>query len=116
MAEDNGPNKLAYFLVGAGLGAIVALLFAPKSGRELREDIAESTRRGVDKASETYDATRVRARELATTGREKASEALGQAKGKVVEQRDRLSAAIDAGKHAYREEKQKTADVAEELS
>jgi hypothetical protein len=34
-------SKLAYFLVGGGIGAVVALLFAPRTGRETREMIAQ---------------------------------------------------------------------------
>lgn len=113
MAEDNGANKLAYFLIGFGFGAVTALLFAPKSGRELREEIAETTRKGVDKASETYQTTRERAKELAATGREKATGAIEEAKERVSGERSRLSAAIDAGKQAYREEKQKVLERSE---
>jgi gas vesicle protein len=110
MAENNGASKLAYFVIGFGFGAVVALLFAPKSGRELREDIAESTRRGIDKASEAYETTRTRTKELAAVGREKAAGIIEEAKESVVEQRERLSAAIEAGKQAYREEKQRIAE------
>lgn len=46
-------NKLAFLLVGGGIGAIVALLFAPKTGRELRGDISDVTRKGYDKTLET---------------------------------------------------------------
>ena len=51
MAENQGGgggDKLVYFLVGAGIGAITALLFAPKSGSELRSDLADATRKGLD--------------------------------------------------------------------
>lgn len=113
MSRDHESSKLAYFLIGVGVGAVVALLFAPKSGRELREDIADRTRRGMDKASEAYHATRERARELAATGREKAVEMIEHAKEAVAEQRSRLSAAVDAGKQAYREEKQKLLEAEE---
>jgi gas vesicle protein len=41
-----------YFLAGAGIGAGLALLFAPKSGVELRTDIADLTRKSYD---ETID-------------------------------------------------------------
>jgi Gas vesicle protein len=34
--EANVSTKLTYLLIGGGIGAIVALLFAPKSGTELR--------------------------------------------------------------------------------
>ncbi|MGH9324206.1 MAG: YtxH domain-containing protein [Vicinamibacteria bacterium] len=51
MANDNGgTNFFAGFLVGAALGAIAALLLAPKSGRELRESLAEEGRKLKDRA------------------------------------------------------------------
>lgn len=44
--EDSSVStKLTYLLIGGGIGAIIALLFAPKSGQELREDIADATRK-----------------------------------------------------------------------
>jgi len=86
--RDNGDNistRLTYFLVGAGIGAVLALLFAPKSGEELRNDIADATRKGIDrskeaaaqlgaKANEVYDTTRAKASELYDTARETAGE------------------------------------------
>jgi gas vesicle protein len=86
--RDNGDNistRLTYFLVGAGIGAVLALLFAPKSGEELRNDIADATRKGIDKskeaaaqlgarANEVYDTTRAKANELYDTARETAGE------------------------------------------
>jgi gas vesicle protein len=110
MAEENGTSKLTFFLIGFGLGAVVALLFAPKSGKELRSDIAESTRRGLEKASETYDTTRERAKALAASGREKAGEWIEDAKEAVTSQKGRIAAAYEAGKQAYREEKERLTD------
>src|SRR5919199_581776 len=106
--ESDAGTRLTYFVIGATVGAVVALLFAPKSGRELREDLADATRKGVDRARETgaqlsakageyYDAASARAGELASNAREAVS-----ARG------ERFSAAIDAGRQAYREEKQRT--------
>ncbi|MBC7910097.1 MAG: YtxH domain-containing protein, partial [Pyrinomonadaceae bacterium] len=46
-------TRLAYLLIGGGIGAILALLFAPKSGQELRGDIADVTRKGIDRTRET---------------------------------------------------------------
>jgi gas vesicle protein len=82
---DNISTRLTYFLVGAGIGAVLALLFAPKSGEELRNDIADVTRKGIDrskeaaqqlgaKASEVYDATRAKASELYDTARDTAGQ------------------------------------------
>ena len=41
-----------YFLIGGSIGAALALLFAPKSGADLRSDISDITRKGYD---ETLD-------------------------------------------------------------
>jgi gas vesicle protein len=49
-SEGNGGNFLAGFLVGAALGAIAALLLAPKSGKELREALAEEGKKLRDRA------------------------------------------------------------------
>ncbi len=49
-SENGGSNFLAGFLVGAALGAIAALLLAPKSGRELRESLAEEGKKLRDRA------------------------------------------------------------------
>src|SRR5205814_9001586 len=44
MSESNngGGDKFLFFLAGAGIGAVLALLFAPKSGRETRDLIART--------------------------------------------------------------------------
>ena len=58
-------TQLTCFLLGGAVGALAALLFAPKSGRELRADIADATRKGVDgareKAGEYYETSSERA-------------------------------------------------------
>ena len=50
--NDNISTRLTYLLIGGGIGAIIALLFAPKSGQELRGDLADATRKGIDKSRE----------------------------------------------------------------
>jgi len=59
MERNESTTYLRGFLTGAligGLaGAITALLFAPKSGRELRRDIAERTGELYDKAQEALN-------------------------------------------------------------
>ena len=142
--RDSGEGistKLTFFLVGAGIGAVLALLFAPKSGEELRNDIADATRKGIDrsreaaqqlgtKASEYYDATkqkageyydsaretaeeyyeatRERASELYDTATAKAGEVVAKTRDAAKTQAGSISAAVEAGKKAYVEEKRKT--------
>lgn len=124
MAEQDSTSsavdRLTYLLIGAGIGATVALLFAPKSGRELRGDIADASHRGLDytkegarrvgeratdvygqatqKATEVYGQTAQRAQDLVAAGRET-----------IAAKREQLQHAIDAGKEAYVEEKHRAA-------
>ena len=127
---DGISTRLTYFLVGAGIGAVLALLFAPKSGEELRSDIADATRKGIDKskeaaqqlgtkagelydtaretAGEYYEATRERAADLYDSATTRAGEVVTKTKDAVSSQAGSLSAAVEAGKKAYIEEKRKT--------
>ncbi len=124
--ETNATTKLTYLLIGGGIGAILALLFAPKSGEELRGDIADVTRKGLEKGKETaaqlqekageyYEVTREKAGEYYQVASDKAGELKNKA-GEVVERAktaasstaNPFTAAIEAGKDAYTEEKRKT--------
>jgi gas vesicle protein len=116
---DNVSTRLTYLLIGGGIGAILALLFAPKSGQELRGDIADATKKGIDRsreaaqqfgdrAGEYYEATRGRASELYTQAAEKVGEVAQTAREAAARQGGTVAAAIDAGKKAYQEEKRKT--------
>ena len=116
--EASAATKLTYLLVGGGIGAVLALLFAPKSGHELRGDIADATRKGIEKSKETaaqfqeragdyYEVSREKASELYQTATEKASELTDKAKSAAATTANPLSAAIEAGKDAYTAEKRK---------
>lgn len=85
MAEDKGTigNLVAAFLVGAAVGGGIALLTAPRSGRETRAKIK-------DMAGEARD----RMRHLAEEGKEI-----------FAEKRDMMKAAVTAGREAMAEEK-----------
>lgn len=124
--EANTTTKFTYLLGGIGIGAILALLFAPKSGQELRGDIADATRKGVEKGKETaalvgekagdyYEVSREKATEFYQTAqdkagelKDKAGELTGKAKEAVSSTKNPFSAAIEAGKDAYQEEKRRT--------
>ncbi|MFM9905859.1 MAG: YtxH domain-containing protein [Pyrinomonadaceae bacterium] len=116
--ETSAATKLTYLIVGGGIGAILALLFAPKSGIELREDIADATRKGIekskeaaaqlqDKAGEYYEVSREKAGELYQSAADKATELTDMAKSAVAQTANPFSAAIEAGKDAYTAEKRK---------
>jgi len=116
--ETSAATKLTYLLVGGGIGAVLALLFAPKSGQELRGDIADVTRKGIEKSKEAatqiqekagdyYEVSREKAAELYQTAASKAGELTDKAKSAAATTANPFSAAIDAGKEAYTAEKRK---------
>lgn len=85
-------KRLPYFFLGLGLGVAVGMLFAPKSGEETREFLRQ-------KADEGTDFIKRRGEDL----RESATEYVEKGRTVITKQRDNLSAAVDAGKAAYRE-------------
>ena len=116
--ETSAATKLTYLLVGGGIGAILALLLAPKSGEELRGDIADVTRKGIEKSKETaahlqekageyYEVSREKAGEFYETAQEKAADLAEKAKAAAARTANPFSAAIEAGKDAYTEKKRK---------
>jgi gas vesicle protein len=128
--ENTASTKLTYLLIGGGIGAILALLFAPKSGQELREDIADVTRKGLEKSRETathlqerageyyevsrekaneiYHTAQIKATEFAELAKDKAEELSEKAKGAASRTTNPISAALEAGKDAYFDEKRRT--------
>lgn len=107
MSDDNNASRMGYFLAGMGLGAVVALLFAPRSGKETRDYISQRAEEGRDylkqRAEEGREFVSTRSREL----RSQAEHAVDKAKDVVSKQKEQLSAALEAGKAAYQEEKSK---------
>jgi gas vesicle protein len=117
--EASATTKLTYLIIGGGIGAVIALLFAPKSGTELRGDIADATRKGLEKGKETatqlqekageyYEVSRERASELYQNAQEKAGTLTEKARSAAAQSVNPFSAAVEAGKEAYVAEKRKT--------
>ena len=90
MADEG--SKFSYFAFGLGLGLAMGVLFAPKSGEETREFIRS-------KADEGKEFLKRRSEEL----REQASDVVDRGRTAVNRQRENLTAAVEAGKQAYRD-------------
>ena len=93
---DNSGSKISYFLVGLGIGALVGVLFAPKSGDETRDYLSKKADEGKEYAQRKARELRERAEDLVERGKQVASK-----------QKDSLTAALDAGRDAYEREKSK---------
>ena len=106
MGENNsGGDKILFFMAGAGIGAVLALLFAPKSGRETRELIARTATDSRDFIANKYSEGRQLVDERRRKLTDDFSTFLDKSKEAVQRQKEQLSAAFEAGKAAYREEK-----------
>jgi gas vesicle protein len=92
MANCDVTTKISYFVAGLGIGAAIALLFAPQSGEKTRKQIAE-------KAQEGSDFVASKGREL----RKQAEELVDQGKDLVSKQKARLADALESGKQSVRE-------------
>lgn len=103
---SNG-DKFIYFLAGGFVGAAVALLFAPKSGEETRrfleDKYKEGTERLTQKAHEGKELLTERSREM--TGR--LGETIDKGRETVQRQKEQITAAVEAGKEAYEDERRK---------
>jgi gas vesicle protein len=90
--SDRSGNSFLWFLAGLGVGAVVGVLYAPKAGAELRQSIRE-------KAEEGRDFMRDRAREA----RAQASDWAERGRDYLNQQRDQFKSAYEAGRQAYQE-------------
>jgi gas vesicle protein len=124
MSEDSGKLQgAAWFMAGLGVGALIGILYAPKSGRETREDLAQGAREGseylrarsrqaaeqvgqiVDKSKEQMSQYVGRGREVVDRGRAQWEDFVERGKNLVNDQTSRVGAAVDAGKEAYQNAK-----------
>jgi len=138
--DDNRTAKglLLGFITGGIVGAALALLYAPKSGRELRNDIRMKKDELLDDTSEYLQIAKTRATDLINEGKrkseelisdakkkassligdantilneakQKASNALGATKEKITNESERVKDAFKAGMDAFNQEKNKNA-------
>jgi gas vesicle protein len=118
MAENEGQatEKLTFLLIGAGIGATLALLFAPKSGRELRGDIADYTKKGLDAANEGARVLGERANEAYGTASGRVAEAYGTASERVAGVYGTASGKVAEAYGTAREKVSQGAEVVSEVA
>ncbi len=62
---DNKWSAFGAFLCGAALGALAGIYFAPKSGKEMRDDLSDQWNEGARRARKASDTVTRRAQEIA---------------------------------------------------
>jgi len=92
MSDRDSGNNFMWFLAGLGFGALLGVLYAPRSGRETREAIRNSAQEGGE-----YLKTRGR------EARESVNQWVERGKDVVSRKKEELGSALDSARQAYRE-------------
>ena len=129
--ENQGGGGFGWFVAGLSLGALLGVLYAPKSGAETREELAQNARDGqeylrrkgvevrgqavemVDRGKQQFDEYYEKGRQqfeeyvasgrdYYSKGREQVNDYIDRGKDVVADQVNRATAAVEAGKEAYR--------------
>jgi gas vesicle protein len=136
MSRESNLSKglMIGFLTGGIVGAAIALLYAPKSGKELRKDIKNKADEYYDEAEKYLDVAKDKATEVMNEGKkksevivadakrkaselyqdaekvfqsakQKATDAVSSTKETVITEGEKLKSAVKAGVDAYNETK-----------
>ena len=121
--SEKGGDFLKGLLIGGIAGAILGILYAPKSGEETREEIARKAEellakakvdyeKVLERSKKTYESAVKRLRELEAAAKEQVghiedevSEIASRGTEVLHDGKTRLKRALDAGVEAFKEEK-----------
>jgi len=97
--HDNSSTSgvLLSFIVGGLAGAAIAILFAPRAGRETREMLSDRVKEGLAQGRGLKDEVVARSQHLRD-----------DAVDFIEERKERLGSALDAGQKAYREARERS--------
>ena len=131
MADNNSGLLKGVFiglLAGGAVGAVVALLYAPKSGKELRADIKEKAGDLMDDAEQALKDAKQKAGDLVSEARRHSDQLISDAKrtadtliqdadkilndarqkvAPIVEEGQKVKEAVKAGVDAFKEERRR---------
>jgi gas vesicle protein len=99
--RESGSSAFMAFVLGGLTGAVLALLYAPRSGRETRDMLSEKMREGAERGRNLGEQARARGRAFV----DEAADYIDRQRDAVEQRKDRFAAAVEAGRQAYREEK-----------
>jgi gas vesicle protein len=128
--NESGVGGFGWFLAGLGIGALVGVLYAPKSGKETRDDLVAGAidareranglyTQGVDQVGQYVDQGKQvagdyvdKGKQYYDKGRTQWNQYVDKGKDLIQNQADAAKAAVDAGKEAYTAKTNETAPIA----
>jgi gas vesicle protein len=127
--SDGTKNFIFGLLAGSAIGAILALLYAPKSGKELRADIKAKTDELMDSADTALSEVRAKLPDISTEARKRGEQIISDVKsqasslledadkvlntarqrsGSILDEGVRLKDAVKSGIDAYKQERNRS--------
>lgn len=129
--NNNGTTKGFIFglLAGSAIGAVLALLYAPKSGRELRAGLKAKTDELMSNAEDVLESARAKLPEISSEAKKRSEQLISAAKSQasslledadkvlntakqrsssIVEEGLRVKDAVKAGMDAYKQERDRS--------
>jgi gas vesicle protein len=114
MADDNS-SSFSWFLAGLGIGSLIGVLYAPKSGYETREELKagaigkteyakQRAREVAGQANDLVERSKTQANEFVERGKAQATEYVGKGKEYVDVSRDKINDAVSQGKQLINEQ------------
>jgi gas vesicle protein len=97
---EKHSSGVGTLLLGALIGAGVALLFAPKSGQETRSDIKRGARKAQNKVRDVAEEMTEQVVDTFEGARAKVEEQLETARSAIVAKKEQVSRAMEAGREA----------------
>ena len=96
-------DRFSAFLTGGLIGLAVGVLFAPRPGRETRDQLRKRTDDLIEQGRGSYEAQKGRVLEAVDVGREAALERTEELKAKINETKGKLKSQVDAVAESARE-------------
>jgi gas vesicle protein len=93
--EDSNDGFALGLLVGAAIGVVGAMLFAPKSGVETRQQLKDLADQQKDKLKNQWEETKAKAADVAGAAKEKLNSIAGQTKDSVDGYADKAHDIVD---------------------
>jgi gas vesicle protein len=98
--RHEGGNAIGTFLLGAAIGAGLALLFAPRSGAETRADIRRRARKAGDAAQRVATGVTESVADTFQDARRRVEEQIDTAREAIHVKKEQMRRAVDAGRAA----------------
>jgi len=109
--KDNAAKIGGAILIGGLIGAAIALLYAPKSGRETRKDIARAARRAKNSTVDLIEDTIDDVNDFVNDLREKAADIVDQGVDLSDKAKKEIIATLEQGQKAIEKQKQKVSEA-----